>query len=84
MSALKGSSWCVAATMGSGATLAIGLLGVDVREEVGDVTRVASLLGGFATSSFKLFSSFTLVDDPSCDFSPSADVGDCTRVLLSL
>ena len=75
--------------MGSGATLAIGLLGVEVSEEVGDVARVASLLGGLATSSFKMLCSFTTVDVSSCftagsDFSLSSDVGDRTKVLLSL
>ena len=95
MSALNGSSWCAlaAANMGSGATLAVGLLGVDVREEVGEVTRVASLLGELATSSFKILllpslSSFTVVGGSSCfatgcDFSLSANVGDRTSVLMS-
>ena len=42
MSALKGSSWCTV-NMGSGATLAVGLLGVEVAEEAGDdVVLVAS------------------------------------------
>lgn len=35
MSALKGSSWCTVG-MASGATLAVGLLGVEVAEEAGD------------------------------------------------
>ena len=35
MSALKGSSWCTV-SMASGATLAVGLLGVEVAEEAGD------------------------------------------------
>ena len=68
--------------MASGATFAIGLLGVEVREEDGDVAKVASLLGGLLGSSSKLLtwldSSFSALLTPF-----TIKVGASGRLALS-
>ena len=74
--------------MGSGATLAVGLLGVEVSEEVGDVARVAPLLGGLPNSSLFKLPALTLVPSLFCSLltpltvaDASSCVEDCRREL---